>query len=104
MSLGLRILLRNIYKIMKRRKISFGSKHKPKIIVQLKRAVIRSTATADKNRLETGTLGWNDIENHADYKVEHQSAGISTEGSIAGQFAGNMANRLMVRRTTATTR
>ena len=63
---------------------------------QLDGAVIGSTAAADKNRLETGTLGWDDIENHADYKVEHQSAGISTGGSIAGQFAGNMANGLLV--------
>ncbi|MDU5782796.1 MAG: hemagglutinin repeat-containing protein [Pantoea sp.] len=63
---------------------------------QLDGAVIGSTAAADKNRLETGTLGFSDIENHADYKVEHQSAGISTGGSIAGQFAGNMANGLLV--------
>ena len=28
--------------------------------------------------------------------MEHQSAGISTGGSIAGQFAGNMANGLLV--------
>lgn len=63
---------------------------------QLDGAVIGSIGAADKNRLETGTLGWNDIENHADYKVEHQSAGISTGGSIAGQFAGNMANGLLV--------
>ncbi|KAA5922179.1 hypothetical protein F3I59_22350 [Pantoea sp. VH_8] len=45
---------------------------------QLNGAVISSTSTADKNRLDTGTLGFSDIENHADYKVEHQSAGIST--------------------------
>jgi len=63
---------------------------------QLDGAVIGSTAAADKNRLETGTLGFSDIENRADYKVEHQSAGISTGGSIAGQFAGNMANGLLV--------
>ncbi|NIE69475.1 hemagglutinin repeat-containing protein [Pantoea sp. Acro-807] len=62
---------------------------------QLNGAVIGSTATADKNRLETGTLGWRDIENRADYKVEHQSAGVSTGGSIGGQFAGNMANGLL---------
>ncbi|EFM3321476.1 VENN motif pre-toxin domain-containing protein, partial [Escherichia coli] len=59
-------------------------------------AVIASTATADKNRLDTGTLGFSDIENRADYKVEHQSVGISTGGSIGGQFAGNMANNLLV--------
>ncbi|HFP9707191.1 TPA: VENN motif pre-toxin domain-containing protein, partial [Escherichia coli] len=58
--------------------------------------VIASTATADKNRLDTGTLGFRDIENRADYKVEHQSVGISTGGSIGGQFAGNMANNLLV--------
>ncbi|MGC0809679.1 VENN motif pre-toxin domain-containing protein [Pantoea agglomerans] len=62
---------------------------------QLNGAVIGSTATADKNRLDTGTLGFGDIENHADYRVEHQSAGISTGGSIGGQFAGNMANGML---------
>ncbi|HIB5284638.1 TPA: hemagglutinin repeat-containing protein, partial [Escherichia coli] len=62
---------------------------------QLNGAVIASTATADKNRLDTGTLGFRDIENRADYKVEHQSVGISTGGSIGGQFAGNMANNLL---------
>ncbi|MCX0044360.1 hemagglutinin repeat-containing protein, partial [Escherichia coli] len=63
---------------------------------QLNGTVIASTATADKNRLDTGTLGFSDIENRADYKVEHQSVGISTGGSIGGQFAGNMANNLLV--------
>jgi len=40
-------------------------------------AVIDSTATADKNRLNTGTLGFSNIENHAYYKTEHQSVGMS---------------------------
>ncbi|WP_428984154.1 VENN motif pre-toxin domain-containing protein [Pantoea agglomerans] len=62
---------------------------------QLNGAVISSTASADKNRLDTGTLGFGDIENHADYRVEHQSAGISTGGSVGGQFAGNMANGML---------
>ncbi len=62
---------------------------------QLNGAVISSTATAGKNRLDTGTLGFGDIENHADYKVEHQSAGMSTGGSIGGDFAGNMANGML---------
>jgi len=62
---------------------------------QLNGAVISSTATADKNRLDTGTLGFSDIENHAEYEVEHQSAGISTGGSIGGDFAGNMANGML---------
>ncbi|MFE8116865.1 two-partner secretion domain-containing protein [Brenneria goodwinii] len=63
---------------------------------QLNGAVIGSTATPDKNRLDTGTLGFGDIHNQADYKVEHQSIGISTGGSIGSQFAGNMANGLLV--------
>ncbi|CNF29541.1 putative hemolysin [Yersinia rohdei] len=63
---------------------------------QLNGAVIGSTATADKNKLDTGTLGFSDIENKADFKVEHQSVGISTGGNISGQFAGNMANGLLV--------
>ncbi|EFS8477166.1 hypothetical protein HWT37_002714, partial [Escherichia coli] len=63
---------------------------------QLNGAVIASTATADKNRLDTGTLGFSDIENRADFKTEHQSTGLSTGGSIAGNFLGNMANNLLV--------
>ncbi|MDC7949735.1 hemagglutinin repeat-containing protein [Enterobacter kobei] len=63
---------------------------------QLDGAVIASTATADNNRLDTGTLGWRDIHNTTEYDVEHQSAGISTGGSIAGQFTGNMASNLLV--------
>lgn len=63
---------------------------------QLNGAVIGSTATADKNKLDTGTLGFKDIHNQADFDVEHQSAGISSGGSIGSQFAGNMANGLLV--------
>ncbi|MEX5384698.1 hemagglutinin repeat-containing protein [Cronobacter muytjensii] len=59
---------------------------------QLNGAVIGSTATADKNRLETGTLGFTDIHNKADYKVEHQGAGFSSGGSIAGNIISNVAN------------
>lgn len=62
---------------------------------QLNGAVIGSTATADKNTLDTGTLGFGNIENQAEYEVEHQSVGISSGGSIGGQFAGNMANGLL---------
>ncbi|KGD77684.1 hypothetical protein ID11_05235 [Pantoea vagans] len=62
---------------------------------QLNGAVISSTASADKNRLDTGTLGFSNIENHADYKTEHQSVGMSTGGSTGSQFEGNMANGLL---------
>ncbi|MHA7844766.1 hemagglutinin repeat-containing protein [Serratia sp. D1N4] len=62
---------------------------------QLNGAVIGSTATADRNKLDTGTLGFGNIENKAAYDVEHQSVGISSGGPIGGQFAGNMANGLL---------
>lgn len=62
---------------------------------QLDGAVIASTGSADKNSLDTGTLGFGDIHNQADYKVEHQGGGISTGGSIGQQFAGNLANSLI---------
>lgn len=63
---------------------------------QLNGAVIGSTGTADKNRLDTGTLGFSDIENKAAYNVEHLSTGISTSGSIGDQFLGNMGSTLLV--------
>ncbi len=62
---------------------------------QLNGAVIGSTAAADKNKLDTGTLGFSDIHNSAEYEVEHQSAGISSGGSVGGQFVGNLANGLL---------
>ncbi|MFC7775936.1 hemagglutinin repeat-containing protein [Pantoea sp. GCM10028869] len=62
---------------------------------QLNGAVIASQADADKNRLDTGTLGFTDIHNEADYKTEHQGIGISSGASMGGQFAGNMANTML---------
>ncbi|WP_312630133.1 hemagglutinin repeat-containing protein, partial [Scandinavium sp.] len=62
---------------------------------QLDGAVIASTATADKNRLDTGTLGFSDIHNEADFKTEHVGGAFNTGGSIAGQFASNAANALL---------
>ncbi len=63
---------------------------------QLNGAVIGSTASAEHNRLETGTLGFSDIDNQAAYKVEHQSVGISSGAGVAGNFIGNLANGLAV--------
>ncbi|MFK8260614.1 hypothetical protein ACFL9S_22855 [Erwinia sp. AnSW2-5] len=42
-------------------------------------------AAAEKNGLDTGTLGFSNIENRAEYQVEHQSAGISSGGSVGGE-------------------
>lgn len=57
---------------------------------QLDGAVIASTATADKNSLETGTLGFTDIHNEADFKTQHSGISISGAGSFGDQFKGNM--------------
>ncbi|WP_438499741.1 VENN motif pre-toxin domain-containing protein [Pantoea ananatis] len=62
---------------------------------QLNGAVIVSQADADKNRLDTGTLGFTDLHNEADYKTEHQGIGMSSGASLGGQFAGNMANTML---------
>lgn len=62
---------------------------------QLNGAVIASRADADKNRLDTGTLGFTDIHNEADYKTQHQGIGISSGASMGGQFVGNMANTML---------
>ncbi|URQ62202.1 hemagglutinin repeat-containing protein [Pantoea alhagi] len=62
---------------------------------QLDGAVIASGAERGLNKLDTGTLGFSDIHNHADYKVQHQSVGFSSGGSIGGQFAGNLANGML---------
>ncbi|WP_434157846.1 hemagglutinin repeat-containing protein [Stutzerimonas stutzeri] len=63
---------------------------------QLDGSVIASTADPEANRLETGTLGWTDIRNKAEFSAQQQSAGFSSGGSIGDQFKGNMANALLV--------
>jgi|AGFS01.1.fsa_nt_gi filamentous haemagglutinin family N-terminal domain len=57
---------------------------------QLDGAVIASTATADKNNLDTGTLGFSDLHNEADFKTEHSGISISGAGNMGDQFKGNM--------------
>ncbi|ERA29139.1 contact-dependent inhibition effector tRNA nuclease [Escherichia coli] len=57
---------------------------------QLDGAVIASTATPDKNSLDTGTLGFSDIHNEADYKVSHSGISLSGGGSFGDKFQGNM--------------
>lgn len=58
---------------------------------QLDGAVIASTATADKNSLDTGTLGFSDIHNQADFKTQHSGINLSGGGEFGGdQFKGNM--------------
>ncbi|EOB4836377.1 contact-dependent inhibition effector tRNA nuclease [Escherichia coli] len=57
---------------------------------QLDGAVIASTATPDKNHLDTGTLGFSDLHNKADYKVSHSGISLSGGGSFGDKFQGNM--------------
>ncbi|WP_082001717.1 hemagglutinin repeat-containing protein [Rahnella aquatilis] len=56
---------------------------------QLNGGVIASQGMADKNLLDTGTLGFSDIGNEADYKVSH--SGISLSG---GNGASVMSNAM----------
>lgn len=58
---------------------------------QLDGAVIASTASVDKNSLDTGTLGFSDIHNEADFKTQHSGISLSGGGAFGGdQFKGNM--------------
>ncbi|MCK3669954.1 hemagglutinin repeat-containing protein [Photorhabdus noenieputensis] len=58
---------------------------------QLDGAVIASHADKAKNTLNTGTLGFKDIQNQADFTVEQQSAGVSLGQPTAGQVLNNLA-------------
>ncbi|WP_241650137.1 hemagglutinin repeat-containing protein [Rosenbergiella collisarenosi] len=63
---------------------------------QLNGAVIGSTAAAQNNQLQTGTLGFTDIDNHAEYKVEHKSVGMSSGGDPTSQLLKSAANSLLL--------
>lgn len=54
---------------------------------QLDGAVIASTASADKNSLDTGTLGFSDLHNEADYKVSHTGISLSSSKPSGGDFS-----------------
>ncbi|WP_350316719.1 hemagglutinin repeat-containing protein [Pectobacterium aroidearum] len=58
---------------------------------QLDAAVIASTASTEKNRLETGTLGWSGLNNKAEFKVEHSGAGFSASPSLNGSMLSTLA-------------
>ncbi|AZE86898.1 VENN motif pre-toxin domain-containing protein [Pseudomonas orientalis] len=57
---------------------------------QLDGSVIGSTATADKNHLSTGTLGWSVLKNKADYTSQLQSASVSSGSDGTNAFISNM--------------
>ncbi|MDX6915006.1 hemagglutinin repeat-containing protein [Pectobacterium carotovorum] len=58
---------------------------------QLDAAVIGSTASAEKNRLDTGTLGWSGLSNKAEFKVEHSGIGLSASPSLNGSMLSTLA-------------
>jgi filamentous hemagglutinin len=62
---------------------------------QLDGAVIASQAGKAKNKLETGTLGFSDIENKAAFKTGQQSAGLGTGGAVNGQLLSNLGSPLL---------
>ncbi|WP_019360673.1 hemagglutinin repeat-containing protein [Pseudomonas asplenii] len=62
---------------------------------QLNGAVIASTSTSDQNKLSTGTLGWADIGNKADFTSQHQGISGGTGGNIGSMFMGNMGSMLL---------
>ncbi|QPE19628.1 VENN motif pre-toxin domain-containing protein [Providencia rettgeri] len=78
-----------------RRKAKGGFDVNVKEHTQLDGAVIASTADKDKNRLDTGTLGWKDIDNKADFTAEHTGGSIGTGGPIGGQLLTNTAGGLL---------
>ncbi|MGY2257821.1 hemagglutinin repeat-containing protein [Pseudomonas sp. SDO55104_S430] len=63
---------------------------------QLDGSVIASTADADKNRLSTGTLGWSDIKNKAEYTSSLQSASVSSGSNGTDGFTSNMPSGMLI--------
>ncbi|HCR4018938.1 TPA: hemagglutinin repeat-containing protein [Morganella morganii] len=61
---------------------------------QLDGTVIASEGNAEKNRLDTGTLGFKNIENKAEYRVEHLGGSLSTGGGVGGNLISNMGSAL----------
>ncbi|MFT7949428.1 hypothetical protein ACMYLL_23460, partial [Salmonella enterica subsp. enterica serovar Enteritidis] len=58
---------------------------------QLDGAVISSTA-AGKNRLDTGTLGWRDLENRSTTSGDSYSVALSGSGKLFGGNDGMQLN------------
>ncbi|MBC3467377.1 hemagglutinin repeat-containing protein [Pseudomonas sp. RW10S2] len=63
---------------------------------QLDGAVIASTATPDKNRLSTETLGWTELRNKAEFKTQGQNLSLSGGGEFGDAFQGNMGSVMAV--------
>ncbi|WP_241049071.1 hemagglutinin repeat-containing protein, partial [Achromobacter xylosoxidans] len=62
---------------------------------QLDGAVIASTAAPDRNRLDTRTLGWRDIDNRADFKAQHSGVSMGTGGPVGKDLLTNAAGGML---------
>lgn len=62
---------------------------------QLDGAVIASTADKAKNSLDTGTLGWSDIDNQADFSAKHSGGSLSTGGPVGTDLLTNAAGGML---------
>ncbi|WP_438866288.1 MULTISPECIES: cytidine deaminase-like fold-containing protein [Serratia] len=62
---------------------------------QLDGAVIASQADKEKNRFDTGTLGWKNIHNQADYSATHSGGSFSTGGPVGKDLLTNMAGGML---------
>ncbi|XBS69609.1 hemagglutinin repeat-containing protein [Acerihabitans sp. KWT182] len=62
---------------------------------QLDGAVIASSAEQDNNMLDTGTLGWSDIHNQADFTAEHSGGSLSSGGPVGTNLMNNMAGGVL---------
>ncbi|HDX8417256.1 TPA: VENN motif pre-toxin domain-containing protein [Yersinia enterocolitica] len=64
---------------------------------QLNGAVIGSTATADKNTLDTGSLGFSDLDNQASFNTSTSSMGLSSGGFTGSKdFISNMGGGIPI--------
>jgi len=62
---------------------------------QLNGAVLAGSDNPTNNRLSTNTLGWSNLHNRADYKVESQSIGLSGSGQGGKKAASPSAQTLL---------
>nr|WP_275253746.1 hemagglutinin repeat-containing protein [Achromobacter xylosoxidans] len=62
---------------------------------QLDGAVIASTAGPDQNLLDTGTLGWRDIDNRADFQARHSGGSMGTGGPVGKDLLTNAAGGML---------
>ncbi|MBX9448166.1 hemagglutinin repeat-containing protein, partial [Dickeya chrysanthemi] len=62
---------------------------------QLDGGAIASTAGADRSRLETGTLGFSNIDNRAEYSASHTGGGFSTSAPVGLQVLSNVGGLML---------